>query len=407
MFLDIFKHLSDKAKEKRGKGVFLLLLLLFFLTDTLNVVIPGLSDGKFGYTSPYTMLSSISKGAFLMCYCIYALLFHTKKFLIVTGTLLIFFITAYFTYPEEDFYFYFTWIIRPAKLILPFILFDIIKHVRIESVNKVFNVFAALIALQSVVVIIAFLFGIDFFLTYGDNRFGYIGLIEARNEATFYYAIAVIFLLRQWQVKKTKLHLILMSLALIASALLGTKAVFILHASLMIYMALSQNKFNKLVLLSVLFVLGSILLYSFYYFGAFDFFIEYLHQSDWLTMITSFRNLLIQERLPVVFSKWEWYNYLFGGINPTNSYVEMDIIDLFTFSGLVGSIIFYWMLFKSLFKFSKKNYLGWFLVSQYIIIGGLAGHVFASGINAIYLALTCYYLQQTEMNLKECKEERG
>ncbi|WP_430812595.1 MULTISPECIES: hypothetical protein [unclassified Carboxylicivirga] len=138
---------------------------------------------------------------------------------------------------------------------------------------------------------------------------------------------------------------------------------------------------------------GGLLMYGLYTMGVFDFYRTFLQEADLLTMITSFRNLLILERLPAVFENWSWYNYLFGGVNPATSFVEMDMIDMFTYGGIVGSGIYYWVLFKTLFKFKMNNYLGWFLVSQYFIIGGLAGHVFASGINAIYLALTCYYLQ--------------
>ena len=113
-------------------------------------------------------------------------------------------------------------------------------------------------------------------------------------------------------------------------------------------------------------------------------------------MITSKRNVLLEERLPALFEKWHWYNYLFGGVNPANSLVEMDIVDLFLYGGIIGSLIYYALLFKTIFAFSRNNYLGWFLVSQYFLIGGLAGHVFVSGINAIYLVITSYYLQMSD-----------
>lgn len=388
----------NQEKEKKGEVILILLLLLFFTTDSLNVIVSGVSEGEFGNTSRYTKLSTISKGAFLISYLFYALLFYTKKSIVVIGAVLVFFFIAHQTYPEGDFYFYFTWIIRPAKLILPFILFGMMVKVIKGSVSKVFRLFVAFIAVQSVIVILALIFGIELFRTYNANRFGYSGMIVAQNEATFYYVIAFVFLFRQWELKKEKLYLVLMILVLIASMVLGTKAIFIFLASLMLYITFSQNRFNIFILLGTFITFGTGILYLFYLFGAFNFLIAYLDETDWITMITSFRNLLIEERLPGVFARWEWYNYLFGGINPTNSYVEMDIIDMFTYSGVLGSLIYYWMLFKKLFKFSRKNYLGWFLVSQYFLIGGLAGHVFASGINAMYLALTCYYLQVTEMS---------
>lgn len=391
MFINLLSNI-------KGKGEFLLvaMLLLFFSTDALNVIISGISGGRFGYTSSYTMLSSLSKGLFLFCYFGYALLYRTKEWVITIGTIFSFGLIAHLIYSNAGFSFYFTWIIHVAKIILPFLLYELLISIRINPDNKVFKVFTSLVFIQSVVVVFALIFGIELFRTYNASRFGYSGLLQAQNEATFYYVIAYVFLYRQWELQKERIYLVLMFLVLIASTILGTKAIFIFHVSLMLYVTLNQNRFNKFILLGVFFVLGTGLLYLLYLFGAFDFFIASLHKKDWLTMITSVRNLLIQERLPDVFARWEWYNYLFGGLNPNTSFVEMDLIDLFTFGGVVGSFIFYYMLFKTLFKFNGKNYLGWLLVTQYFVIGGLAGHVFASGINAIYLALTCYYLQLTE-----------
>jgi predicted permease len=78
----------------------------------------------------------------------------------------------------------------------------------------------------------------------------------------------------------------------------------------------------------------------------------------------------------------------------------MDIIDLFLFGGIVGSVVYYWALFKTLFDFKRDNYLGWFLVGMFFFIGGIAGHFFASGVNALYLVIVCYFLQNSTF-LKE------
>ncbi|MBK3518018.1 hypothetical protein [Carboxylicivirga marina] len=380
------------------KGEFLLvgMLLLFFTTDALNVVLIGLTDGQIGNTSAYTEMSAVSKGLVLLVYCINALVLNARRTITIAGVIVFFLINAAIIYCGEGFEFYFTWILHVAKLALPFVLYDIFAKLCINNVHKVFSIYMGLILVQTLIVIIAFIFGIDLFLTYGHHRFGYSGFITAQNEASFYYVLAVIFLLKYWELSHQKLTIGLLLLVLLASVFLGSKAVFILYFSLAIYIALTQKRFNKFNVLGGLggFVLTSLLML--YLVGYFDFYINYWQEADFLTMLTSFRNLLIQERLPGVFARWEWYNYLFGGINPATSFVEMDVIDLFTFGGLIGSLLYFILLFKTLFKFSRNNYLGWFLVSQYFIIGGLAGHVFASGINAIYLALTCYYLQESE-----------
>lgn len=397
--------MHDIIMKFKTKGEFLLIgmLLLFFTTDALNVILIGLTDGQVGYTSSFTKLSSVSKGLFLIVYCIYALKYRIRSLLVIICLIVFFLINASVIYSSDGFDFYFTWLIHVAKLALPFVLFDLISKLSVNKESKVFRLYVVLILVQSITVIIAFLLKIDLFLTYDHHRFGYSGLLCAQNEASFYYLLAIVFLLMRWIVTAKKSNLYIILLVLCASVLLGSKAVFIFFISLIIFVVLVQHRYNRIGLGLFLFSIGCVISWGLYLSGYFDFYISYWQKANWLTMITSFRNLLVQERLPAVFENWSWYNYLFGGVNPATSFVEMDVIDLFTFGGIVGSLLYFYFLFKTLFKFSRKNYLGWFLVSQYFLIGGLAGHVFASGINAIYLALTCYYLQEGEKNLELIK----
>jgi hypothetical protein len=101
-------------------------------------------------------------------------------------------------------------------------------------------------------------------------------------------------------------------------------------------------------------------------------------------------------RVPQVLEKWGFINYLFGGMNPATSLVEMDIIDLFLLGGIIGSLVYYFMLFNTLFKFQRNNHLAWFLAIQFFLVGGLSGHVFNSGLCGTYLALLCIYLHRQE-----------
>ncbi|WP_289054446.1 hypothetical protein [Carboxylicivirga marina] len=388
--------MKNPIRFLKGESLIISILLLFFTTDALNVILVGLVDDLISYTSSYAKLSAVSKGLIILAYYMNALFQNAKRFVVITVVILVFLINAAIIYNSDGFNFYFTWMIRVAKLALPFILFDIIKKTYIRDYRSVLNIYIVLLLLQSLIVGVAFLFNLDLFLTYGHHRFGYSGVLTAQNEASFYYVIAVVFLLKHWQLAGRKIVVGLLFLVMLASILLGSKAVFIFYISFGIYIVLMQRGGYKYVVAIVVGSLGLASVLFLYIIGYFDFYINYWQEADFLTMVTSFRNLLIQDRLPEVFANWKLNNYLFGGINPATSFVEMDVIDLFTFGGLIGSLLYYGLLFNTLFKFSRKNYLGWFLVSQYFIIGGLAGHVFASGINAIYLALTCYYLQESE-----------
>ena len=313
-------------------------------------------------------------------------------------TVKVFIVVGFFTFVGIDFQddeYALTWFIRLTKLTLPFILYLFIVDLGKCKREWVDETFRIVIFLQVIVVVIAFMFQWDLFLTYNHKRFGYSGLIIAQNEASFFYVISFIFLFNRWEIHKDIKDLALLVLVMISSVLLGTKAVYIGVLSFPVFLFFYKGYYNWF-RLTIGIVIGIGVLFGVYALGVFDFYINFSKEMELLTVITSLRDQLILERLPIVFDNWLWYNYLFGSVNPSISFVEMDIIDLFLYGGIIGSIFYYVVLFKTLFFFSNKNYLGWFLVSQFFLIGGLAGHVFASGINAIYLALTCFYLQRND-----------
>ena len=389
MVEDIFKNV------KKGEWLFVGILLLFFVTDALNVIIfHGAFDDLITITK-YTKLSAYSKFLFLSAYLVYLLIKEIR--LLIWGAL---FLIFFFSFPiliygiSVDVIF--TLLLRFSKLLLPVLLLDFLIRLRTDRTGIVFSIYKILLLVQVVIVILAFVFNWDIFRTYGGVRFGYSGLLYAQNEATFYYVIAAVFVFKLWEDTKNRNYLLLLGFVLLAAVLLGTKAVFLFLGSFIIFLGLYYRLYKKLyswiagfvgVLLVVLFLYNA---------GIIEYYLNQANEEGWLFMITSKRNVLIAERLPEVFGNWHWYNYLFGGVNPATSFVEMDLIDLFLFGGIIGSALYYILLFKTIFKFSKNNYIGWFLVSQYFLIGGLAGHVFASGINAIYLALTSYYLQRSD-----------
>jgi hypothetical protein len=130
--------------------------------------------------------------------------------------------------------------------------------------------------------------------------------------------------------------------------------------------------------------------------GFADFHIQTIQEEGWIFYISSARNLLVVENVWPLISNWEWYNFLFGGAKPVVHFAQMDVLDLFLFSGIIGSVFYYSLLFKGMFRFSISNKVAWFLVIQYFVIGGLSGHVFAGGINALYLVILCHHLMDMQ-----------
>jgi len=382
---------------KKGEWLFISILLLFFITDTLNVIIfKGGFEGLIPVTK-FTKISAYSKLLFLSGYFIYYLNVDFRSVIKVFAIGFFFLLFSFLIYGFTDWEVIFTWILRFSKLLLPFLLFDLLFKIKPGHNSPVIRVFLLLVLVQVLTILISVVFNLDLFRTYGGARFGYSGLLAAQNEATFYYVIASVFSFKYWVNTNNRNYLILLGLLLLASVLLGTKAMFLFLGSFVFFLGWYYRLYTKIYFWIGGLVLFGIAIVFLYRIGVIEYYLNQAGEEGWMFMITSKRNVLIQERLPALFDKWHWYNYLFGGVNPATSLVEMDIIDLFLFGGIVGSLLYYTLLFKTIFAFSRNNYLGWFLVSQYFLIGGLAGHVFASGINAIYLALTSYYLQKTKL----------
>lgn len=373
--------------------VMTLFISIFFITDALNALEKHhLTFFSYFIITPHMKLSSYSKGVVLVVLMLLYLIFSRNRsillFVIVIGI-----VSFYFSCCYVDFYSATYWLAWFAKISFGFVLFIFLKDFGGKRFNIVVNTIRIVIIAQLAFVIIGAVTQYDLFLTYGHNRFGYKGLFYAQNEATFFYVIVGIFEFFRWQKDKRKIDFVLLIGILIASILLGAKAGLIFVGSALLYFIFFIKFNNKYFIITSLGIVLIIFSIALFYLGYFDFFIDGVNTKGWLYMITSKRNELVG-RLPDYLDNWEILNYLFGGRNSVFYFVEMDVIDMFLFGGIIGSMVFYIVLFKTLFKFSRKNKLGWFLVSQYFLIGGLAGHVFASGINAIYLAILCYCLQR-------------
>lgn len=138
------------------------------------------------------------------------------------------------------------------------------------------------------------------------------------------------------------------------------------------------------------------------YSGIFDFFNGIYKTDGFLYSLSSMRTELVSARVIPTIYNWRWYNYLIGGYFLKLPIAEMDLIDLFVFYGAIGFILYFILMFKTIFSFNKSNYLAWFFVIMYVVIGGMAGHFFTSGTNAVYLAVLCSFLQKDKeiLNIK-------
>ncbi len=272
--------------------------------------------------------------------------------------------------------------------------FSVLLFLFILDVKPKWHVMNKIISLvyiaSAFIVILGLIFNIDFLYTYeGSTRFGFKPLIAARNEVTLFWLIGCFYFLLYYFSRRDVKSLLSLILVVFAASVLGTKAVYLVIVPVFLLFILSLEKKIKYIIL----IVGVLLLAVNIYLSNILLFIQHFTEKENIIFaITSGRSKLFLDYVVPIIKKWDWYNYLIGGVGfyPVS---EMDFVDLFIFSGLLGVFIYLFLVFKTIFNFSKKNYLGFIFVFLFLLIGGIAGHFFASGTNAIYIALLSYYIQ--------------
>ncbi|MCU4158211.1 hypothetical protein J1N10_19710 [Carboxylicivirga sp. A043] len=276
------------------------------------------------------------------------------------------------------------------KYIFPVIVFWAFSLSRSKHVLKVFEL---IYLVSAVVVINAFLTDNGLFYTYGQIRFGFKPMIAAHNEATLFWIIGIVYQVDKLKKEKKFQNFIPFITIVIASVLLGTKAIVLFYLMISAWGLIKVSSISNLYKwIGVAFIFTSLSFFV-YYSGIYHFFEERFHTQGILYSLTSMRNEIIVSRVIPTLNNWNWYNYFIGGYFQKLPIAEMDLVDLFVFYGGLGALIYFTLIFKTLFAFSRDNLLGLFFVSQYILIGALAGHFFTSGTNAVYIVILCIYLQ--------------
>ncbi|MGV8830199.1 MAG: hypothetical protein ACWA6U_17965 [Breznakibacter sp.] len=282
------------------------------------------------------------------------------------------------------------------KYLFAIILFIWIKTINVEW-SKIQPKFEFVFLLSAVIVLFAFIFNLEYFYTYNQNRFGFKPPLSTQNEITFFWMIGITYFGHQYFSDKVRNKLIKFLLVLSAATLLGTKGLFLFIVLYVFFLSVVHLNlaFRQLIVVGILILL----LVSFFLIttGLFSFLFKIHTDHGFLVAITSMRSIHVEHFLIPLITDWEVWNFFLGGNYDRIPLTEMDLIDVYAFFGFVGVFIYGYLLRRTIFFVDRKNKTGLFFISQYLLIGSLAGHVFASGINAIYVALLFIYLQYDEL----------
>ncbi len=281
------------------------------------------------------------------------------------------------------------------KYLFVFVLGMVFMELRSSKrfVNEMEMLITYFFLVNSVLVILGFVFKIQLFASYPTGiirgevldvaRFGYKGLIGAINEATGVYFFGLAYLFRAYFRYDKKDALGVLLLTIIAAILSGSKgcwAIVLVFSVYFLYKYRRRKFLLKYVPITamVIFVFGGAMWMYVWtrYLYYFQFFLR-PGGEDWITFLMSGRTLEIQHSLEFMAKNWNFGNYIFGG---------SDLHLLMSETGLDGyfmfGIPFLALLFSYIRLFLEKDSTSEnkFILIFFLLLAATGGHIFASAV---------------------------
>ena len=372
--------------------IILVSIALMFIADGANSIL--LNSGSNFYRV------SIVVRFFIELYFILLLLKSTRGLAVWRNILIFLGIFVIGTLSTLNFYNFnyniFENLVMLNKLLMFFIVMAVLNRYFYSepSRRQLFSLFEFLILTQAIIIILSFIFDLDIFSAYEDNkRFGYQGLIPAQNEISGFFVIAYFYFLNK--IAKSKRGIFPLFIVGIAGLLTGTKVSFVIILSTMLYMGFWLLKGRLAILFSFILIGGIVGLIVWinqdYLLDRISLTINYIAARQRLGFSTAY--ILTGGRIELIPLFFEFFHdanilsYLFGGYDLTTRLIEMDVFDIFLRLGLIGGVFFYYWYIRSLIPHNSISFLHLLFVVAWLGISIFAGHIVFSAINATYLAI--------------------
>ena len=209
--------------------------------------------------------------------------------------------------------------------------------------KNVVNTMKCLVYINLFFIIYGLLTDVQLYKTY-YSRFGYNGLLLTAMQSTYFYISSIVLAIKM----KDKTFLLV---SLISSLFVGTKILlgFLLFAGIyLVFSKLKKPKTRVRVLISLTLIFTAI---SLMFFNQ-KTFKEIIETEGFLTALSSTRNDLL-------ITTWNSlseinFNIITGGIKLKDFRVEMELIDVLMYFGIIGAVVFFFFpsLVNSLATFS-------------------------------------------------------
>jgi len=367
-----------------------------FVADGLNTVLMR-SESPFWRVSIFAR--ALAQGYFLL------LLANRQRSFYVFGLLLgllAIWLLGVLTGGQSDAYNWFENLNMVVKMVFFFSCWEVFRQFFQKEPDQVrlFGLYETIVMIQALLIIIGFIFQSELLSSYGQEyRFGYKGLLPARNEVSGFFIIAFFYFL--WKLYCTKRGFVQLFVVLVAAFMTGAKAILILPVALVFFLArlfirFPRNKvFYIVVGVSVLLV-GIVvwqrdnilerLLPSLQYFSSQ---LESGNNPTLLSSLTSGRIEYAQTLLSDFLLHLTPGRLFFGGYNLADLSTETDLLDVFLFLGIAGGLLFYTFYLRALFFNARHrfSFVQILFVLTWLGISTVSGHLVFSAVNGPYLAI--------------------
>ena len=327
-------------------------------------------------------LPMIVKTLVLISIFCYFLFYDRKKFLMLSVLLVVFIIGQLAINPTFNFSAIGSFSKYLFFLLIPALVLD--KNNSAQA-DKSFAIFEGIVFINSVVVILSYVFGWDVFRSYED-RFGYVGLLIASATGTYFYCVALAYYLLKYNIKafrKFEFYLIAVSIIL-----LGTKSALLYLILSLGAIAFSQLKDlkKKIITILIFFIIGA---FSLYFFLQSSISKKITEEYGLITSILSYRDIhFTNQTLPYIEENWNVINYLFGGLTIMSKRPQMEYFDLLLFFGILGSSYYLYLVYK-FYKLKNLSFgsLPFFLILFLFAAAFISGNFFYNGSTSIYFVV--------------------
>jgi hypothetical protein len=358
------------------------LLIIFFL-----MIVIGDALTKIFFQSDTPNPSKYIK-ALLLVPLIYLSLKSTKSFLIYFLIAIVLFIVGSISISTQRFYTNIPQFFEYYFFILFFLSF---QNSNLERASKVLEI---LFLLHASVIIIATIFDIHFLKTYSNSeRLGYLSFFSSQNEFSYVMIAGVVFFKGKLQ-HISLIGVLKLLLMVIGALLLGTKSVLLFILLFSVYLLFKKFKLKYSISIVALLIANVFLFWNailsflkIHYNTLYE-----LYQTEgFLSFISSKRSVFLWDRLSTHQEQFEFVNYLFGGYDTAILY-EMSFMDLFYFFGLIGIILFGYIIYKFVLKEIRFNQF--ILVYTLLVVGisFVAGYLIENASSQIYTLLVVLIL---------------